>query len=72
MKIEDAAFEPIRKVEPVVKPYTITHGTMECHNIKETRKFLEEFLGLEVVRHAPPRNDDAVRDEVPHRVHRDG
>ncbi len=38
----------------VVKPYALTHGTCECVSLKATRKFYEEFLGLEVVRHAPP------------------
>jgi catechol 2,3-dioxygenase-like lactoylglutathione lyase family enzyme len=38
----------------IVKPYALTHGTLECYNLRETRKFFEEFLGLEVVRHAPP------------------
>jgi hypothetical protein len=27
---------------------------LECHNLKETRHFLKNFLGLEVIRHAPP------------------
>jgi catechol 2,3-dioxygenase-like lactoylglutathione lyase family enzyme len=38
----------------VVKPYALTHGTCECRDLKATRRFYEEFLGLEVVRHAPP------------------
>jgi catechol 2,3-dioxygenase-like lactoylglutathione lyase family enzyme len=38
----------------VVKPYALTHGTCECVSLKSTRRFYEEFLGLEVVRHAPP------------------
>src|SRR3546814_18213039 len=50
---ENAAFEPNNQ-KSIVKPYMLTHGTMECHNLKETRKFLEECLGMEVVRHAPP------------------
>lgn len=37
----------------IVKPYALTHGTCECYSLKETRKFYEEFLGLECVRHAP-------------------
>src|SRR3546814_13135388 len=53
MLIENAAFEPNNQ-KSIVKPYMLTHGTMECHNLKETRKFLEECLGMEVVRHAPP------------------
>jgi len=53
MQIENAAFEPNNQ-KSIVKPYMLTHGTMECHNLKETRKFLEECLGMETVRHAPP------------------
>src|SRR3546814_21105656 len=53
MLIENAAFEPNNQ-KSIVKPYMLTHGTMECHNLKETRKFLEECLGMKVVRHAPP------------------
>lgn len=38
----------------VVKPYVMSHGTLECYSLKESRKFYEEFLGLECVRHAKP------------------
>jgi len=38
----------------IVKPYCLSHGTLECINLTETRKFYEEFLGLECVRHAVP------------------
>src|SRR5882762_1591400 len=53
MKITDAAFEPNNK-NSVVKPYLLTHGTLECYNLRESRRFYEEFLGLECVRHAKP------------------
>ena len=53
MKISDAAVPP-KTAHSIVKPYALTHGTLECYNLKATRKFFEEFLGLEVVRHAPP------------------
>jgi predicted lactoylglutathione lyase len=36
----------------VVKPYLLSHGTLECRSLKESRRFYEEFLGLECVRHA--------------------
>lgn len=52
MKIEDGAFEPDNQ-KSVVKPYALTHGTMECHDLKKTREFMEDFLGFECVRHAP-------------------
>jgi catechol 2,3-dioxygenase-like lactoylglutathione lyase family enzyme len=54
MLIENGAFEPTNQQNSIVKPYALTHGTCECHNLKETRRFYEEFLGLECVRHAPP------------------
>ena len=53
MQINDAAFEPNNK-NSVVKPYVMSHGTMECYSLKESRKFYEEFLGMECVRHAKP------------------
>jgi len=45
---------PPKNTKSVVKPYALTHGTLEVHNLKQTRKFFEEFLGMEVIRHAPP------------------
>jgi catechol 2,3-dioxygenase-like lactoylglutathione lyase family enzyme len=45
---------PPKPRRSVVKPYALTHGTCECRDLKATRRFYEEFLGLEVVRHAPP------------------
>lgn len=48
-------------------PKSFSHGTLECHDLAASRKFYEEFLGLETVRHAPvamllrfPGNDWAV------------
>ena len=38
----------------VIKPYCLGHGTLECRSLKDSRKFYEEFLGLECVRHAKP------------------
>jgi catechol 2,3-dioxygenase-like lactoylglutathione lyase family enzyme len=53
MQINDAAFEPNNK-HSVVRPYVMSHGTMECYSLKESRRFYEEFLGMECVRHAKP------------------
>lgn len=53
MDIENAAFEP-DNAGSVVKPYALTHGTCECYDLQATRKFYEEFLGMECIRHAPP------------------
>lgn len=36
----------------VVKPFLLSHGTLECRSLEESRRFYEEFLGLECVRHA--------------------
>lgn len=38
---------------PVVKPMMLTHGTAESYDLKESRRFYEEFLGLSCVRIAP-------------------
>jgi catechol 2,3-dioxygenase-like lactoylglutathione lyase family enzyme len=43
-----------RTEQSIVKPFVLSHGTMEVYNLKESRKFYEEFLGLECVRHAKP------------------
>jgi catechol 2,3-dioxygenase-like lactoylglutathione lyase family enzyme len=50
MQINDVMFEA-RNANSVVKPYVLSHGTLECHNLKASRRFYEEFLGLECVRH---------------------
>src|SRR4051812_22226085 len=52
-KIQDGIAEP-KNEGSVVKPYVMSHGTMECYSLKESRKFYEEFLGMECVRHAKP------------------
>ncbi len=31
-----------------LKPKFLSHGTVECHDLGEARRFYEEFLGLEV------------------------
>lgn len=51
--IQDGIVEPDNQ-SSVIKPYVMSHGTMECYSLKESRKFYEEFLGLECVRHAKP------------------
>lgn len=52
LEIEDPIFKPDND-HAVVKPLMMSHGTMECRNLKETRDFLENFLGMECVRHNP-------------------
>ena len=39
--------------EPMIKPELLSHGTIECSDIAATRRFLAEFLGVDVVRPLP-------------------
>src|SRR3979490_3298083 len=38
---------------PLVKPELLSHGTIECSTRAATRRFLPEFLGIDVVRPLP-------------------
>lgn len=38
----------------VLRPFVLGHGTLECFDLAASRRFYEEFLGLECVRHAKP------------------
>jgi catechol 2,3-dioxygenase-like lactoylglutathione lyase family enzyme len=51
--IQDGAFAPQNK-QSVVRGEVLSHGTLECYSLKESRPFYEEFLGLECARHARP------------------
>ena len=53
MKIKESTV-PVKNSHSVIKPYVMSHGTCECRDLKETRDFYENFLGLECVRHARP------------------
>ncbi|MGQ0652829.1 MAG: VOC family protein [Betaproteobacteria bacterium] len=53
-KIQDGIADPAPDRKSVLKPYMMSHGTLECHSLKESRKFYEEFLGFECARHALP------------------
>ena len=52
-KIQDGIADPGER-HSILKPYVMSHGTLECHSLKETRRFYEEFLGFECARHALP------------------
>ncbi|NPC55920.1 VOC family protein [Caenimonas soli] len=39
-------------IDPVVRPRVLSHGTLEVYDLSATRRFYEEFLGLEVARHS--------------------
>jgi catechol 2,3-dioxygenase-like lactoylglutathione lyase family enzyme len=41
------------RVTPLITPMRLSHGTMECRSLAESRPFYEEFLGLECVQHGP-------------------
>lgn len=54
--IVDGIAEPPAEGErrSIIKPYVLSHGTLECRSLKDSRKFYEEFLGLDCARHAIP------------------
>jgi catechol 2,3-dioxygenase-like lactoylglutathione lyase family enzyme len=52
-EIPDPAFAPPNQAS-VAKPALLSHGTMECYSLTESRRFYEEFLGLECVRQGKP------------------
>ena len=37
----------------ILKPYVMSHGTLESRNLYRARKFYQDFLGLECVVHSP-------------------
>jgi catechol 2,3-dioxygenase-like lactoylglutathione lyase family enzyme len=39
---------------PIVKSTQLSHGTLEIRHFAASRRFYEEFLGLECVRHTKP------------------
>jgi catechol 2,3-dioxygenase-like lactoylglutathione lyase family enzyme len=49
MKEKPDAIKATKK-EPVLKLKYLSHGTLESRDLEASRKFYEEFLGLEVVR----------------------
>ena len=51
--IMDGIADPPERTS-IIKPYLLSHGTLECFKLSESRKVYEEFLGLECVRHAIP------------------
>ena len=49
MSVTDEAVEASSKPEPALKLNLLSHGTLDCRDIDFSRRFYEEFLGLEVV-----------------------
>lgn len=52
-EIPNPVFSPGNK-DSVVKAALLSHGTLECFSLSESRRFYEEFLGLECVRQGKP------------------
>ena len=50
---ENPAGETRTAVKPALKLRFLSHGTLESRDLEATRKFYEEFLGLEVHRTSP-------------------
>jgi catechol 2,3-dioxygenase-like lactoylglutathione lyase family enzyme len=40
-------------MKPLVTPHLLSHGTVECQDMAKTRRFYEEFLGIDVIRPLP-------------------
>jgi catechol 2,3-dioxygenase-like lactoylglutathione lyase family enzyme len=40
-----------QRIRPLNQPVMLSHGTITCRNLAASRRFYEEFLGLETVRH---------------------
>jgi len=53
MRIADAVV-PTNNAQSVVRGEYLSHGTLECYKLQDSRRFYEEFLGLECVRHVRP------------------
>lgn len=53
MSIVDAPMNAKTKVEPVLKLKFLSHGTLDSRDLDFSRKFYEEFLGLQVVQTSP-------------------
>ena len=52
--MSQAAVATQRSQSSIVQPMLLSHGTLMCKDLARSRRFYEEFLGLEVVRHARP------------------
>ncbi|TAJ59484.1 MAG: VOC family protein [Variovorax sp.] len=59
MQIPQPASVPPPNERAVIQPYVMSHGTLEVADLAVSRRFYEDFLGLECVRHA--RSAMAVR-----------
>lgn len=51
MRIADAVV-PAKNEQSVVRGEYLSHGTLECYDLQASRRFYEEFLGMDCVRHA--------------------
>jgi hypothetical protein len=53
MPVRDAKTEKTDKPSPALKLNFLSHGTLESRDLAFSRKFYEEFLGLDVVQTSP-------------------
>ncbi|MEC7491153.1 MAG: VOC family protein [Pseudomonadota bacterium] len=51
VKARPPEIRPRNNKNSVIPSYFLSHGTLCVFDLEKTRKFYEEFLGLEVVRH---------------------
>ena len=54
--IRDMTDDALVEIPPrtsLIKPFIISHGTLECRSLARSRRFYEEVLGLECVVHSP-------------------
>ena len=52
--MSQVAVAPQQSKSSIVRPMLLSHGTLMCRDLAKSRRFYEEFLGLEVVRHTRP------------------
>lgn len=50
-ELTDDTIVETNNARSVVKPYVMSHGTLPCRNLADSRRFYEEFLGMECVQH---------------------
>lgn len=51
MYLPENCSAPVPQSKSYVRPFCLSHGTLESYDLVRSRRFYEEFLGLDVVRH---------------------
>ena len=52
-KIQDGIIDPAADRKSVLKPYMMSHGTLESRELEKSRQFYEQCLGLDAIRTSP-------------------